>query len=92
MHTHHRHGGTTIVESDSDSSSGIVIGVIVAFLVLFLIWLFAFSGWVGSDQDVNRGQGTTNIEREGDTNVNVPGGTQNNNSSPAPSPGGTTYP
>ncbi len=74
-HTHdtgHGHG-TTVVE-ERDSSAGIIVGVLIAVLVLFLLWVFFFSGWVGGGTDVesDRDGTVTNIEEEGDTQINVP--------------------
>lgn len=70
-------------ERDSSTMMMVLIAIVVGAI---LIWAIFFSGWI-----VNRGQtdGPTNIEqREGDTNINVPGGgTQpSTQSSPQPSP------
>lgn len=66
---HHHHDRETVVERDS--STGLIVGIVVALLVLFLIWAIFFSGWV-MDRDVDD-NGTTNIEQreEGDTDIDI---------------------
>ncbi len=78
-HAHHD-SGTTVV-TDREGMSGVVMGILAAVLVVFLIWLFAFSGVVFDRGSGGQG-GTTNIEQnvEGDS-----GGTGTTEStSPAP--------
>lgn len=70
-HDHHHETGTTVVETGRDSSTGIIVGVLVALLIVFLIWLFLFGPLnMRSTDDVDNNPDVTNIE-EGDTNVDV---------------------
>lgn len=65
---HHHHDREVVVERDS--SAGLVIGIVVALLVLFLIWAIFFSGWVINGDEA---EAPTNIEQreEGDTNIDI---------------------
>lgn len=77
MHEHR----TTVVE-ERDSSSAVVIAIVAVVVGGLLIWAIFFSGWI-----VNRGQPErqTNIEqREGDTNINLPGGGTQPSTQPSP--------
>ncbi len=73
--TDHHHG-TTVVETERDSSAGIIVGVLVALLIVFLIWLFLFGPMNvrDTDDDVDSdAPNVTNVEEgdEGDTNVDI---------------------
>lgn len=84
-YTEDEHPSTTVIE-ERDGMSGALMTIVTIVLVLFLVWVVFFSGWVmNRDSDT---QDTSNIEqREGDTNVEVPPADENQ---PAPqqSPGG----
>jgi hypothetical protein len=68
--THHHHDREREVVVERDSSAGLVIGIVVALLVLFLIWAIFFSGWV---IDRDEAETPTNIEQreEGDTDIDI---------------------
>lgn len=63
---HQHHDREVVVERDS--SAGLVIGIVVALLVLFLIWAIFFSGWVINGDEA---EAPTDIEQreEGDINI-----------------------
>ena len=75
MTDHHHHDGPTVVETERDSSAGLIVGVLVALLIVFLIWLFMFGPMNVRDDAVDDNNGdVTNIENEGDegdTDVNI---------------------
>jgi len=87
MTDHHHHDGPTVVETERDSSAGLIVGVLVALLIVFLIWLFMFGPMNirGDDVDDNNGD-VTNIREgdEGDTDTDV------NIQEPADDTGGDT--
>ncbi len=75
MTDHHHHNGPTVVETERDSSAGLIVGVLVALLIVFLIWLFLFGPMnIRGGDDVDENGDVTNIENEGDegdTDVNI---------------------
>ena len=98
MTDHHHHDGPTVVETERDSSAGLIVGVLVALLIVFLIWLFLFGPMnIRGGDDVDGNGDVTNIENEGDegdTDVNIdqPGDTTDDTGGDTGGTGDTTSP
>lgn len=70
-HTH----GTTVVEERDSSATGLVIGIVIAAVVVFMVWMFMWGPW--SSRDVGHNNPNVPTVEHRDTTI------ENNNNPPA---------